>query len=94
MKGPRRTKPKIVFIGAGPIQTFATSYRCLAFAQCLAADYGVQPHFVVAANEDDRRTYGLDSDGVRLHYVPDLPIVVTGWPFDPQLLARTLVRAL
>ena len=94
MDGPRRTRPKTVFVGAGPIQTFATSYRCLALAQCLAQDYGVEPHFVVAANDDDRRTYGREHGGVRLHYVPDLPIVLTGWRFDPQLLARTLMRAL
>ena len=85
---------KIAFVGAGPIETFATSYRCLALAQCLAQDHGVEPHFVVAANEDDQRTYGPEHKGVCLHYVPDLPILLTGWRFDPQLLARTLVRVL
>lgn len=89
---PRTRRRRIVFVGAGPIQQFATSYRCLALAQCLAEDYAFETHFVVAAHDDDRPVYGGEFRGVRIHYVSDLPIWATGWRFDPQLLARTLVR--
>ena len=90
---PRRArKPTIAFLGAGAIGAFATSYRCLALARCLARDYDAEVHFVAAANADDQRTYGDWHHGVRLHYVDDLPILLTGWRCDPQLLLRTLVR--
>lgn len=89
---PRTRRPRIVLVGAGPIQQFATSYRCLALARCLVEDYGAEAHFVVAAHAADQRLYGAEFQGVRLHYIADLPIWVTGWRFDPQLLMRTLVR--
>jgi len=92
MSAGKPSKPTVVLLSAGPIRTFATSYRGLALAQCLVEDYGVEAHVVLAADEEDRRLYGHVHKGVCLHYVNDLPILLTGWRCDPQLLLRTLWR--
>jgi len=86
------TPKRVVLLGAGPISTFASSYRALAFGQCLVEDQGADVHFVISDNADDQRTFGGEHKGVRLHYLSDLPILLTGWRFDPQLLLRALVR--